>query len=156
MQSILLGTSQRSFTCRNTVWIQPLVVCTKPQGGSTLKRCKVHKSDTNPQTQTHRVVFRLAELASRLSWALSQGNHKGSTALSSCYERLPVLGEDAEVQIPNKKTEWERKILSIPWRRQRKSDWCSGDVHMVHQESILILKFYTKTFFCVPELCLHT
>lgn len=114
MQNILLGTSQRSFTCENTAWIQPLAVCTKPQGESTLKWCEVHRWDKNPQTQIHRAVFRLAELASHLSWALSQGNHKGSTALPSCYERLPVLGEDAEVQIPNKKLRGKWKYYLFP------------------------------------------
>lgn len=67
MQSILLGTSQRSFTCENTVWIQPLAACTKPQGESTLKWCKVHRLDKNPQNQTHGAAFRLAELADPLT-----------------------------------------------------------------------------------------
>lgn len=67
MQNILLGPSQRSFTCENTVCIQPLAACTKPQGESTLKWCKVHRLDTNPQNQTPRAAFRLAELVSPLT-----------------------------------------------------------------------------------------
>lgn len=62
MQDILLGTSQWSFTCENTVWIQPLAACTKPQGESTLKRYKVQRLDSNPQNQTQGAALGLAEL----------------------------------------------------------------------------------------------
>lgn len=112
------------------------------------------------QTQTHKLKpaeQRLGLQSSHLAWVepCPRTITKGAQHSPSCYEGLPVFGEDAEVQIPNKNIEWERKILSISWRKQRKSDWCSGNEHVVHQESILILKFYSWTFFCGPELCLN-
>lgn len=153
MQNILLGTSQRSFTCENTVWIQPLAACTKPQGESTLKWYKVHRLDTNPQNQTHRAAFRLAELANTLTPSClschrrrepcPRANTKGAQCSPLVMRGSQYLGEDAEAQIPYQKTEWERKIWSISWRRQRKSDWCFGSECVVHQKNILILTFYS-------------
>lgn len=122
MQNILLGPSQWSFTCENTVWIQPLAACTKPQGESTLKWCKVHRLDTNPQNQLPRATFRLAELVNPLTpTCLSHYRRREprsrvntmARVLSSCYGGCLYLGEDAEAQIPYQRIEWERKITKI-------------------------------------------
>lgn len=160
MQDILLGTSQWSFTCENTVWIQPLAACTKPQGESTLKRYKVQRLDSNPQNQTQGAALGLAELVEprtppHLSPFGRQEVCPRAGAKGAQWSALVMRGSRGlgEAQIPFQKTEWERKIWSISWRRQKKV--IDALEASVHQDSVLILTFYSYASFCVPKFYLN-